>query len=145
MQNLEVEMETIQIGIYCNIVQNLLKKHEILSVSKTTLFTYLIKKEHFKVAKIYNANNSQDVIYKAVSLLAGEYNEYCENIGYILKAIHLLGIKNKILISNGFLRLEGNINVDKCFYKESPFLEKAIEESKKITDRQFMKEVITNV
>ena len=49
MQNLELEAETIQISIYTNIVLNILKTHGELSVNKTLLFSYLVKKEKFRL------------------------------------------------------------------------------------------------
>ena len=145
MQNLELEAETIQVSIYTNIVLNILKSHKELSVNKTLLFSYLIKKEKFRLGKIYNANNTQDVVCKAISLLSGEYVEYCENIKFILKAIHLLVISKRIELNGCLLSWINGQKVAKSLYQESPFIEKAIEESKKLSDRQFMKEVTSNV
>lgn len=145
MQNLELEAETIQVSIYTNIVLNILKSHKELSVNKTLLFSYLIKKEKFRLGKIYNANNTQDVVCKAISLLSGEYVEYCENIKFILKAIHLLVISKRIELNGCLLSWINGQKVAKSLYQESPFIEKAIEESKKMSDRQFMKEVTSNV
>ena len=145
MQNLELEAETIQVSIYPNIVLNILKSHKELSVNKTLLFSYLIKKEKFRLGKIYNANNTQDVVCKAISLLSGEYVEYCENIKFILKAIHLLVISKRIELNGCLLSWINGQKVAKSLYQESPFIEKAIEESKKMSDRQFMKEVTSNV
>ena len=145
MQNLELEAETIQVSIYTNIVLNILKSHKELSVNKTLLFSYLIKKEKFRLGKIYNANNTQDVVCKAISLLSGEYVEYCENIKFILKAIHLLVISKRIELNGCLLSWINGQKVAKSLYQESPFIEKAIEESKKMSDRQIMKEVTSNV
>ena len=83
MQNLEIEVETIQISMYTNIILNMLRKHKEMSVTKTLLFSYLIKKEKFRLGKVYTAKNTQDVLCKAISLLSGEYVEYCENIKFI--------------------------------------------------------------
>lgn len=145
MRNLEIEIETIQIGIYSNIVLNLLQTHELLSINKVMLFSYLIKKDKFRWGKVYTANNSKDVVYKAISLMTGEYAEYCENVGFILKAIHFLHINDKVEINETFLKRKEDVEIEKSIYQESAFINKAIEESKKITDRQFMKEVIANV
>ena len=145
MQKLELEAETIQISIYTNVIMNILKKHGQLSINKMLLFSYLIKKGRFRLGKIYTANNTQDVVCKAISLISGEYVEYCENIKFILKAIHLL-INSKRIELNGYLLVNvKEQNVEKSFFQESAFIEKAIEESKKMSDRQFMKEVISNV
>lgn len=145
MQNLELEAETIQISIYVNIVLNILKRHRELSVNKILLFSYLIKKEKFRLGKVYTASNTQNVVCKAISLLSGEYAEYCENMKIILKAIHLLIIGNKIELNGCLLHWIDGTEVKTNLYQESPFIEKAIEESKKVSDRQFMKEVTTNV
>lgn len=145
MQNLELEAETIQISIYVNIVLNILKRHKELSVNKILLFSYLIKKEKLRLGKIYTANNTQNVVCKAISLLSGEYVEYCENMKIILKAIHLLIISKKIELNGCLLHWIDGTEVKANLYQESPFIEKAIEESKKVSDRQFMKEVTTNV
>lgn len=145
MQNLELEAEAVQVSIYANIIPNVLKKHKVLSVSKMTFFAYAIKKEKYRLGKIYAANNTQDVVSKAISLLAGEYIEYCENIEFVLKAMHLLMECKWIKMEGVLLYLEDGIDVEKSIYEESPFIEKAIEMSKSMSDRQFMKEVIANV
>lgn len=90
MQKLELEAETIQISIYANIIMNILKKHGELSINKMLLFSYLIKKGRFRLGKIYTANNTQDVVCKAISLISGEYVEYCENIKFILNIRYYL-------------------------------------------------------
>ena len=145
MQNLELEAETIQISIYSNIVLNLLKKHTVLSLNKIMLFSYLVKKEKFRLGKVYTAHNTQDIVCKAVSLISGEYLEYCENVKFILKAVHLLFINSKVKMEGSLLYLSDESDVKKSLYPESPFIENAIEVSKKMSDRQFMKEVIANV
>lgn len=145
MQNLELEAETIQISIYTNIVLNILKRHKELSINKMVFFSYIIKKDNFRLCKIYTANNTKDVIYKAISLLSGEYIEYCNNVKFILKAIHLLIENNKIELRGYVLCSISGMEVEKSLYQEASFIEKAIEESKKISDRQFMKEVTANV
>ena len=145
MQKLELEAEIIQVSIYMNIVLNILKKHGKLSVNKILLFSYLVKKEKFRLGKVYAANNTQDIVCKAISLLSGEYEEYCGNVRFILKAIHLLIIAQKIELNDSFLSLTDEQSVEENIYQESPFLEKAIEESKTMSERQFMKEVTFNV
>lgn len=85
MRKLELEAETIQISIYTNVIMNILKKHGQLSINKMLLFSYLIKKGRFRLGKIYTANNTQDIVCKAISLISGEYVEYCENINFYVK------------------------------------------------------------
>jgi hypothetical protein len=145
MKKMQLEAETIQVSIYCDIILQIINKHKELSLNKILVFAYLIKKERFIPKRIYTANNTQDIIYKCLSQLAGDYEEYCNNIQFILKAIHLLNTNNLLLIKNNILHnLEGT-SLNKVIYAESKFHEKAIEASKKMTDKQFMKEIIHNV
>ncbi len=145
MQNLELESEVIQISMYMDIILNILKKHKELSISKIMLFSYLIKKEVFRLGKVYSAGNTQDIVYKAISLLSGEYEEYCENLKFVLKSIHLLKTNNQVMMNGCLLYLANDIELNSKIYLESPFIEKAIEASKRMTDRQFMREVMANV
>lgn len=145
MQNLELESEVIQISMYMDIILNILKKHNELSIIKIMLFSYIIKKEMFRFGKIYTAGNTQNIVYKAISLLSGEYEEYCKNIKFIIKAIHVLKLNKQVKLDGCILCLADSINLDSKIYLESPFIEKAIEVSKRMTDRQFMREVMANV
>lgn len=145
MKNLKIEAETIQVSIYCDIILQILNKHKALSVNKILVFTYLIKKDRFIPKKIYNANNTQDIIYKCISQLAGDFEEYCNNIEFILKAIHLLNTKKLVSIESNVIYNSSEMGSSQIIYEESNFLEKAIEASKRMTDRQLMKEVIYNV
>ena len=145
MQQLVIETEVIQISIYCNIIKNILKHHKDLSLNKIMVFAYLVKKEKFLYCKIYNGNNTQDLVSKATSLLAGEYVDYCNSSSYILKAIHLLLSNKQILIKDNLLLYKTDTMAEKVIYEENQFLYNAIEASKKITERQFMKEVMINV
>ena len=145
MQKLELEAEVLQISIYTNIILLILKKHKQLSVNKILLFSYVIKKDNFRLGKIYTAKNTQDILCKAISLLIGEYTDYCENVNFIIKAIHLLVVNKQVKINGCILNWIDGTEVVNSPYVESPFIEKAIEESKKMSERQFMKEVIVNV
>lgn len=145
MRNLKYESETIQISIYCDIIKLILKKHKELSITKMLVFSYLIKNDNCLLGNVYNANSSQDLIYKCLSLLAGKYNEFCESIEYIIKAIHLLKSNDVIFVDNGIIKAISQVDNTKLFYHESGFLEKTIEASKRMSDKQFMKEVMYNV
>jgi len=145
MRNLKGESETIQVSIYCDIIKQILKRHKELSISKMLVFSYLIKRDKFAYRSVYTANNSQDIIYKGLSLLAGDYVGFCDSIEYTIKAIHLLKLKNIIGIENNIIIEIPNAGIGKAVYEQSMFLEKVIEASKKMTDKQFMKEVTYNV
>jgi hypothetical protein len=145
MKNMRSEAEVIQISIYCDIILQMLNKHRELSVNKVLVFAYLVKKDKFIPRNIYTGNNTKDVIYKCLSLLSGDYKEYCNSIEFIIKAIHLLNINELVILENDVLKSSGKGNIDKFIYEESMFLEKAIEASKRMTEKQFIKEVIHNV
>lgn len=145
MRNLKYESEAIQISIYCDIIKQILIKHKELSLTKILVFSYLIKSNNFLLSNVYNANSSQDLINKCLSLLAGKYSEFCESIEYIIKAIHLLKIKNVIFVDNSIIKAISPLGNTRLIYHESGFLEKTIEVSKRMSDKQFMKEVMYNV
>ena len=145
MQMLKYEVEAIQISIYCNIIKQILKKHNELSLIKILVFSYLIKNDYFLLSNVYKANSSQDLIYKGLSLLTGNYKGFCESIDYIMKAIHLLINCDAVIIENTILKSVPTVDHPKMVYQESPFIENTIEASKKMTDKQFMKEVIYNI
>lgn len=135
--------EAIIISRYCDIILGVLQKHNNLSVNKILVFSFLIKKNIFIDKEVYNTRNSKDIILKCISKLSGAFQDYCNEIEYIFKAIHLL-------IKNGDLLIESEILIynsknNKSVFIDSRFIDKCINESKKITDRQFLKEVMNNV
>ncbi|MGG7195882.1 hypothetical protein ACQPUI_04015 [Clostridium butyricum] len=145
MKRIEIEVELIQVGIYCNIISDLINKYEQLSIIKTSVFAYLIKKYKFIPDKIYTANNTQDIISKCISMLSGDYEEYSKSIKYIIKSMDILISANKLCVKNDLLIRNENTRVEKSIYVRDAFLEKTIKTSNKISDRQFLKEVLQNV
>ena len=145
MKRIEIEMELIQIGIYCNIISDLINKYEQLSIIKISVFAYFIKKNKFIPNKVYTANNTQDIISKCISLLSGDYEEYCKSMKYIIKSMDILISANKLCVKNDLLIRNENTRVEKSIYVRDAFLENTIKSSNKISDRQFLKEVIQNV
>jgi len=145
MRNLKYEVEAIQISIYCDVIRQILKKHDELSLSKMLVFSYLIKNDYFLLSNVYKASSSQDLIYKGLSLLAGNYKDFCESVEYIVKAIHILINCDAVIIENTILKSVSTVDRPKMVYQESPFIENTIEASKRMTDKQFMKEVMYNV
>jgi hypothetical protein len=138
-----MEEESIMTAEYTYIILGLLRKHKSLSVVKIALFSYLIKKQKYYRDPVYLGNNSTEVVFKSISLLAGMFEDYCENQKYIIEALHLLIINNDIEIKNDLLSA---INVTlEIENMDNKFIDNAIEESKKYTDRQIMKEIVTNV
>ncbi|API88770.1 hypothetical protein BKP56_05470 [Marinilactibacillus sp. 15R] len=145
MHNIKLQAESIQLGMYSNIICQILLSHKSLSVFKTVTFSYLIKQNRFLGGKIYTANNSQDIIYKGISLLSGDFDGFCNSVPYIVKAIHLLISKGIVYYENDILKLNTKDFATDSVYEETNFMKKVIEESKTFTDKQFMKEVISNV
>lgn len=142
MKKNKIELDIILISTYSKIVLDILKIHKNLSVNKTLVFSYLIKKRKFMNSNIYNASNRNDVVLKCLSQLSGLYNDYCENLKYIISAVHLLIVNDKISLNLGELIY---IETDEIIIKEKSFMNRAIQESKSYSDRQFLKEVISNV
>lgn len=112
MKRIEIEMELIQIGIYCNIISDLINKYEQLSIIKISVFAYLIKKNKFIPNKVYTANNTQDIISKCISLLSGDYEEYCKSMKYIIKSMDILISANKLCVKNDLLIRNENTRVE---------------------------------
>jgi hypothetical protein len=145
MNSIKLEIETILISVYSDVVISILKSHNCLSVNKILVFSYLVKKSKYIPSKLYTSRNSKDVVYKCLSLLAGDYMGYCNDLEYIFKAIHLLISKKEIVINKQILTLSQDRVNEENIYKVDNFIYKSIEESKKMSERQFMKEVLYNV
>lgn len=135
--------EAVIISRYCDIILGILQKHSNLSVNKILVFSFLIKKNTFTDKEVYSAKNSRDIILKCISKLSGAFEDYCNEIEYILKAIHLLIQNGDLIFENEQIRCTSKSN--KSIFVESKFIEKCIIESNKMTDRQFLKEVMHNV
>ncbi|QTB24007.1 hypothetical protein J1907_08120 [Lysinibacillus sphaericus] len=145
MIRLNDEIEALQISFFSEIILDILSRHEELSLIKVSLFAYLIKSNRSNIYRIYNGKTSNDLVYKAVSLLSGEYQTFCKSMPYILKAVHLLISIQKISEENQILKVcKSDINKISIF-KENSFIDKAIEASKKMSDKQFTKEIINCV
>ncbi len=145
IDNIKEKMEVLQLSIFINIICELLKKHKQFSICKLVTLVYIIKQYRFLGNNIYTGKDSKNLIYKGLSLLLGQLNRYCDSLEYIFKAIHILLINDIVILeNNSILILKKDIQTEITFL-ENKFLNKVIEESKFITDRQFIKEVIYNV
>lgn len=143
VSNLKLQSEVLQLSSYCKILNELFHVQRELTLPKTIVYTYLIKKENVENFKIYNAKNTKDLMYKSLSILTGDESFFCE-LKYIIMAIDLL-IKNGILyFENGMLHLQKD-KYSSGEFKNNTFLIKAIKESEKISDKQFLKEVLSSV
>lgn len=145
MKSLKLEAEVLQISIYCHIVCQILFMHRELSLNKILPFAYLIKKERIFLKTLYSANNTKYLEDKALSILSGEYQNYCSSIEYIIKAIHLLILNKNIEFDGNILFFRSKKGYDNELYDVNSFIFHAIEESKITEDYQFLKEVVQNV
>jgi len=139
---IDLELEVILTSTYSEIVLNVLKIHKNLSVIKTMVFAFLIKKRKFINANVYSASNKNDLVLKCISQLSGLYKDYCENLKYIISAIHLLIVNGKLAYNLGELMY---VETSEIIIEEKSFINNAIRESKNYSDRQFLKEVVRNV
>ncbi len=146
MRQNDMQAEAIMISTYCGIIKKILNEYKVLSLYKAITFAYILKKNEYQFNDIYNGHNNIDVVNKCLSQLTGAFSDYCDNLPFILKALHIL-IKNNIIdfntkelviipLDSPQLPTKSNLNF---------FINKAIEESKKVSDRQFLKEVMYNV
>ena len=77
--------------------------------------------------------------------MSGDFEGFSISVPYIIKSLHLLKNKKIVEIENEKVFLtEGQMTIN-SIYEESSFMTKVIEESKMISDRQFMKEVVYSV
>ena len=107
------------------------------------LFAYLLKSENNYYSALFNGNNSTDVVVKAISQISGNYTNYCKNIPYIIEAIHLLIQNGDVLLSSTTLLFSEKNNGKEKYTNK--FLQNAINQSYNFSDRQFLKEVLSNV
>ena len=143
MNKNELKTEVLLVSKYCLVLKQILCVHKHLSVNKSLLFSYLLKNENNYYAPLFAANNSTEVVVKAISQISGNYADYCKNIPYIVEAIHLLIKNGDILLNNSTLLCNEN-NIGKEKYSNK-FLQNAINESYHFSDRQFLKEILSNV
>lgn len=139
----ELKTEVLLVSKYCLIVKQILCVHKQLSVNKILFFAYLLKSENDYYSPIFNGKNFNDVVIKAISQISGKYTDYCKNIPYIVKSIHLL-IENGEVFFNNSILLCNEKNTGKEKYNNK-FLQKAINGSYNFSDRQFLKEILSNV
>ena len=86
-----------------------------------------------------------EIVNKYLSLLSGDLDNFFISYEYILKAIHIL-IKNEIIELKGILILtKDNMELSNFVFKENDFTKKVIEKAKTMSDKQFMREVLSNV
>lgn len=140
-----IKFEAYQVSVYCDTVYMLLKEHQDLSIVKLIFFSYAINKERFFDRDVYNAKNTKDILSKEISTINGDFIGYANAMPYIIKAIHILAKARKIEIEGEVAHLlDSNFPCAKRNV-ESKFFYNVVEESKKWSDKRFMREVLHNV
>lgn len=142
MLTIEQESEILQISHYSEIIIQILYMHKALSLIKLITFAYIIKNGKYD---LYNSKNTKELTYRSISLLSGNYSDFINNIKPILKSINILVSNQRIELENSIVKLIHYKSVLNQMYKKESFIYKAINDSKRMSDRQFLKEVITNV
>lgn len=142
MQTIELEAEIMQISRYCEIIIQILYMNSMMSLLKLITFAYIIKTGKHN---LYTARSSKELAYKSISLISGDYKNFINDTEVILKAIHILSSNKRIKIENSMVKAVHIVSVLNQIYEKNSFIYKAINESKKMSDRQFLKEVISNV
>jgi hypothetical protein len=140
------EMEIVQISLYCDIIMMLMKKHERMSLTKLIVFSYLVKKENNMFQVIFKSSNKKDIVNKYLSLLSGDFEKLLNSYKYILKAIHIL-IRNSLIKIDDSSVISKTEKLDSCVnvYAEKDFTKKVIGKAVNMSDKQFMREVLSNV
>ena len=142
-KKLSYQIEAVQIGLYCDIIQSLLWYYPSLSIIKLLTFSFIIKKSHTLDFECYTANNKNDLVLKALSQISGRSSELYSQIPFIIKSLD-------ILIASGLCETHVSEVIASSQIKSgetsiSNFIKSAIDESISYTDRQFLKEVIAIV
>ena len=142
MLTIEQESGILQISHYSEIIIQILYMHKALSLIKLITFAYIIKNGKYD---LYNSKNTKELTYRSISLLSGNYSDFINNIKPILKSINILVSNQRIELENSIVKLIHYKSVLNQMYEKESFIYKAINDSKRMSDRQFLKEVITNV
>ena len=136
------EAELIITSSYCAIIHAILAECKGLSINKILPFAYLIRNTPNDSDMIYDKRSIKDCVLKSLSLLGGHFNEYQKDIMRILQAIDILINANRIKCVNDSLYL---VEKPKTNYRINPYFKVSINESKQMSERQFLREVIRNV
>ncbi|PEA42827.1 hypothetical protein [Bacillus wiedmannii] len=139
----EIEIEIVVLSAYCDIIMKLLSNSVQLSVLKTIIFAYLLKKEEYQYQKLFRGNTKKDLTLKYLSTLNGELEDIKLNMPYIINAIDLLNKSKKIAVKGSNIIIQKSN--DTSYSGFSKFVQKAIAESENFSDEQFLKEVLANV
>ena len=145
MKNLELESEAIRISKFCHVICQILFMHREMSITKLIFFAYVVKTKNEYLSSIFSSNNSKFLDDKIVSMLSGDFNNYCRNIDVIIKAIHILIVNQNCKMESDIIYFISRKGYESEIYDDKSFIYKAIEYSKTVEDFQFLKEIVQNV
>ncbi|MGN1152442.1 MAG: hypothetical protein ACI4S3_00285 [Candidatus Gastranaerophilaceae bacterium] len=145
MKNLELESEAIRISKFCHVICQILFMHREMSITKLIFFAYVVKTKNEYLSSIFSSNNSKFLDDKIVSMLSGDFNNYCRNIDVIIKAIHILIVNQNCKMESDIISFISRKGYESEIYDDKSFIYKAIEYSKTVEDFQFLKEIVQNV
>lgn len=145
MKKLELESEAIRISKFCHVICQILFMHREMSITKLIFFAYVVKTKNEYLSSIFSSNNSKFLDDKIVSMLSGDFDNYCRNIDVIIKAIHILIVNQNCKTENDMIFFISRKGYEGEIYNDKSFIYKAIEYSKTVEDFQFLKEIVQNV
>ncbi|WAW97847.1 hypothetical protein OIY87_06910 [Streptococcus gallolyticus] len=97
------------------------------------------------MSKIYDLRGKKNSFEKIISTYSGSIDRILDALPYIISAIDLLAKKELIKVVQGKVSSSNSLSSNDSKYVLSSFVVDALKESEKLSDEQFMKEVITNV
>lgn len=142
MKNYRIEQEVVLTSEYVHIIQSIILTTKRYSLIKTLIFAYIIHQQKYYLTNIYDGKTKYSSFLKCISEISGKYKDFCANISFIMQAVDILAGSKNIAISGSkitYLRITTANEVN------DKFILLAIEESKKISDRQVLKEILRNV
>lgn len=142
-QKLELEIEVIQVSIYCDILRNILFVCPSISVIKASVFSFIIKKQDIRHVQLFSGKNSTDLVLKFLSQAYGQNEEFLAQLPYIFEAIRILDQSNICDVHEGILISSSKYEGKKGIFDK--FTYDTLKESNSYSDRQFLKEVISIV
>ncbi|WP_430596239.1 hypothetical protein [Streptococcus gallolyticus] len=140
----ELKYEVMQLAIYCDIIPQILKECSEISVVKLSFFSIFVRNSN-NMSKIYDLRGKKNSFEKIISTYSGSIDRILDALPYIISAIDLLAKKELIKVVQGKVSSSNSLSSNDSKYVLSSFVVDALKESEKLSDEQFMKEVITNV
>ncbi len=142
LKNMSRKFDAVQISVYLDTVYTILKKHRDMSIIQLTFYAFAINKARFLEKSIYTAKVKRNVVEKEISVISGDFEGFSNALPFILKAIHILNKAQIISVERSYIHLQNLDYENVGCNKLSNFENNAIVESKKWSDRRFIKEVL---